>query len=148
MEAFSNDTSDIGSQRFLKNATPQEWVKLLSWTSEFTFRAGTIVVTPGQTDRSLYVVLSGQLVITLGTDQNSRDVAEIGAGSIFGEQSFVDGLPRSGQVRARSDGSARVLDYQSYLDMARRQPGLAQRIMTDIAATLSRRLRETNRLLV
>lgn len=147
MEAFSNDASHLSSP-FLTDASPQEWVQLLSWTREITFQGGEILVSRGKTDRSLYVVLAGSLVITLGNDSNGRDVAEIGAGSIFGEQSFVDGLPRSGQVRALTDGSARVLDYPAYLDLARRQPGLAQRIMTDIAATLSRRLREANRLLV
>lgn len=148
MEAFSNDASHPGLQQFLKDARPQEWVQLLSWTREITFAAGDVLVSPGQTDRSMYVVLAGRLVITLGDEDNSRDVAEVGAGSIFGEQSFVDGLPRSGQVQALTDGSARVLDHEAYLELANRQPRLAQRIMTDIASTLSRRLREANRLLV
>lgn len=148
MEAVSNDASHPSSQQFLKDSAPEEGVQLLSWSREITFRAGEVLVSPGEIDRSMYVVLAGRLVITLGDDDRSRDVEDVGTGSIFGEQSFVDGLPRSGKWRDLSDGSARVLDYQAYLDLARRQPGLAQRIMTDIAATLSRGLGETNRLLV
>ena len=149
IEAFSNESGYTGRARFLANGSPADWTAVFSATREVAFQPGEVLVRAGEVRRSMYIVLAGRLAIEIPTEGHAlRKVGDVEPGSIFGEQSFVDGLPRSGQVTALAGGTARVLDYEAFLTLARRRPELAQRIMFDIAAILSLRLRETNRLLV
>ena len=67
----------------------------------------------------------------------------IDAGSVFGEQAFVDGHPRSASVRAISPGELRRLDYDAFERLSEVDPQLAQALITDLARVLSERLRRT-----
>jgi CRP/FNR family transcriptional regulator, cyclic AMP receptor protein len=151
--AFSNqgDGTDgsVESQSFLKDASASDWAKLFACTRDLCFDPGDTLVHAGDVNRSMYIVLSGQLEILIGQEEEKGQVvAKIDAGAIFGEQSFLDGLPRSGTVRAITPGDVRVLDWVAFEQLSDREPKLGQLILRDIARTLSIRLRQTNRLLV
>lgn len=151
--AFSNQenrTGDPGeSLRFMKNASAAEWATLFSCTRDVHFEPGDVLLRTGDMDRSMYIVLAGQLEIVIGEEESeTRVISQVDAGAIFGEQSFLDGLPRSGTIRAITSGEARVLDWYAYEKLAVQEPKLGQEILRDIAYTLSLRLRKTSRLLV
>lgn len=150
--AFSNQgDTDTASESlsFLQDASASDWAKVFACTRDLSFKTGEILVHKGDVNRSMYIVLSGQLEILIGQEEReARVVSQIDAGSIFGEQSFLDGLPRSGTVRAVTTGDVRVLDWGAFEQLAEQEPKLAQHILRDIARTLSMRLRQTNRLLV
>lgn len=153
MAAFSNQESSTEvfdeSQSFLKKASASDWTKLFACTQDLHFESGDVLVRAGEIDRSMYIVLSGKLEIMIGQEESKTQVGpQVDAGAIFGEQSFLDGHPRSGTVRAVSSGEARVLTWRAFEELASQEPKLGQDILRDIARTLSLRLRQTNRMLV
>ena len=132
---------------FLPHLSPEGWSKLLARTGAQRFRAGDVVVRAGETQPALYIVASGSLeVVGEGRRGKERRMAMIDQGSVFGEQSFFDGLPRSATVRALSDGELRSLTPEAFEVLAAREPDLARMILLDLGRILSLRLRSTSAL--
>jgi CRP-like cAMP-binding protein len=132
---------------FLPNLSPEGWGKLLARTGAQRFRAGDVVVRAGETHPALYIVATGSLEV-VGDARRGRErrVAVIEQGSVFGEQSFFDGLPRSATVRALTDGELRSLTRDAFEVLAAREPDLARMILLDLGRILSLRLRATSAL--
>jgi CRP-like cAMP-binding protein len=142
------ETADESRQLvFLPRLSPEGWGKLLARTGAQRFRAGDVVVRAGETQPALYIVASGTLeVVGEGRRGKERRMAVIEQGSVFGEQSFFDGLPRSATVRALSDGELRSLTPEAFEVLAAREPDLARMILLDLGRILSLRLRSTSAL--
>jgi CRP-like cAMP-binding protein len=132
---------------FLADLSPEGWGKLLARTGAQRFRAGEVLVRAGEAQPALYIVASGSLEV-LGTDRRGRErrVAVIEQGSVFGEQSFFDRLPRSATVRALTDGELRSLTPEAFEVLAAREPDLARMVLLDLGRILSLRLRATSAL--
>lgn len=132
---------------FLADLSPEGWGKLLARTGAQRFRAGEVLVHAGEAQPALYIVASGSLEV-LGTDRRGRErrVAVIEQGSVFGEQSFFDRLPRSATVRALTDGELRSLTPEAFEVLAAREPDLARMVLLDLGRILSLRLRATSAL--
>ena len=129
---------------FLPDHSDEDWQTLLDYTEALRFHIGDLVINQGETDRGLYFVVEGQLeVLALSPQQESwRWVADLAPGSVFGEQAFFDGKPRSAAVRAISDGSLLRLNPEAFERLAGHHPMLAQAILFDLARILSLRLRQ------
>ena len=107
------------------------------------FSAGELVVHQGGAEQELYIVTRGRLEVLVGDQRDWKRVAVIEPGSVFGEQSFVDGKPRSASVRALSDGEIRTLSLESFEVLAAKDPALMRAVVFDLARILSLRLRQT-----
>src|SRR5690606_29470367 len=70
-------------------------------------------------------------------------LARIPSGSVFGEQSFFDGLPRSANVWAHAAGEVLVLPFEAYEELSAAVPALARDLAFALARILSLRLRNT-----
>lgn len=134
-----------GDLAFLADATAAQWARFLGCTEVVAFQPGERIVHQGGTDRAMFIVLSGRLEVVLEQSGAERRIAVLESGSIFGEQSFVDGERRSGTVRALAPGELRVLHWTSYERLSRSDPDLALQILYGIARTLSDRLRRATR---
>jgi CRP-like cAMP-binding protein len=132
---------------FLADLSPEGWGKLLARTGAQRFRAGEVLVRAGEAQPALYIVASGSLEV-VGADRRgrARRVAVIEQGSVFGEQSFFDRLPRSATVRALTDGELRSLTPEAFEVLAAREPDLARMVLLDLGRILSLRLRATSAL--
>jgi CRP-like cAMP-binding protein len=130
---------------FLAHATPEDWAKLIDHTEARRFGAGDIVVREGSSAQELYIVTRGNLEVLVDGDKAGelRKIAAIEPGSVFGEQSFFDGKPRSANVRAVSDGEIRRFTLAQFEVLAAREPALARMVLFDLARILSLRLRQT-----
>jgi CRP-like cAMP-binding protein len=94
-------------------------------------------------EQELYIVTRGRLEVLVGDERDWKRVAIIEPGSVFGEQSFVDGKPRSASVRALSDGEIRALSLESFEVLAAKDAPLMRAVVFDLARILSLRLRQT-----
>ncbi len=130
---------------FLAHATPEDWAKLIDHTEARRFAAGEVVVREGSAAQELCIVTRGSLEVLVEGDKAGelRKIATIDPGSVFGEQSFFDGKPRSASVRALADGEIRRLTLASFEVLAAKEPALARMVLFDLARILSLRLRET-----
>lgn len=108
--------------------------------SLFAFIEGQIIITQGESDDDLYIILSGELEIHV----NKRLVAVRDAAQDVGEMCVVDPkAPRSATVRARTNGIALKVSESDFTKIADQHP----KLWRNIASQLANRLRERGRLL-
>jgi CRP/FNR family transcriptional regulator, cyclic AMP receptor protein len=125
----------------LADASDQEWALLLEHTLYRRFAPGDTVVTVGEQDQSLYLVLEGQLEVLAPRGRRYRRIASVGTGSVIGELSFFDGGARSASVRAITDAVLAELSPAEFDSLAVASPGLARRLLLDLGRILAQRLR-------
>jgi CRP/FNR family cyclic AMP-dependent transcriptional regulator len=138
---------DSAALVFLPHCSEQEWEQLLAVAERRAVRAGEIVVQQGEESRVFYIVASGQLEVFL-TNANGQEhiISDIGSLSIFGEQAFFDGLPRSASVRAMQDSEVYAIHFERFEVLAGHHPTLARKVLVDLGRIVSLRLREMNAL--
>jgi CRP/FNR family transcriptional regulator, cyclic AMP receptor protein len=89
-------------------------------------------VQEGQSDRFLYVLLSGSaIVIRAG---RRRDTIE--PGEFFGELAFLDGGPRSATVTASADSRLLILSPREMSELIHAEPALALKMISTLAGHL------------
>lgn len=133
---------------FLGECSEEEWDKVVAQTQRRKFKTGETIVSEGDADRSLYIVASGTLEARVRQRKGVRTrVTTIARGSVFGEQAFLDGRPRSANVVAVSDGELLVLTLDSLKTLVGWEPKLATQILFDLGRILSLRLRQTTLLI-
>jgi CRP-like cAMP-binding protein len=122
-----------------------DWEKVFSRTRTLPVRASEVVIQRDATDRSISFVVSGMFEVGISQVDgvSISPLARIGAGSVIGEQSFFDGMPRSANVWAVSDGELLSLDFDDFNRFGREEPALARDLLFALARVLSVRLRNT-----
>ena len=101
--------------------------------------SGSVVITPGQQNQRLYILVRGDMSIHLA-DVDGEPVATLGRGDIFGELSVIDAQPASAYVIARSPCRLLGVDKDCWWLMFNRAPEIAVNLMY----ILAKRLRMTN----
>ncbi len=81
------------------SATPDERAEIESYTSRRRYPRGTVIVAEGDSNQSLYVIVSGKVKVYL-TDAEGREIILRfqGPGEYFGELALLDDAPRSATV--------------------------------------------------
>jgi CRP/FNR family cyclic AMP-dependent transcriptional regulator len=120
---------------FLEDSSDADWALLLEHTETRLVRAGQEVLTKGERDRALYLLVDGQL------NAPSGPVAPV---STFGEVAFLDGRPRAVTVTATSDAEVLRLGHEAFLALSARRPDLGRAVLTDVSAILASRLRNAS----
>jgi len=122
-----------------------EWDKLLARTRAYPVRASEVVIQRGATDRTLLFVVAGLFEVGIShvDGVSISPLARIGSGSVIGEQSFFDALPRSANVWAVSEGELLSLELDDFNRFALEEPALARDFLFALARVLSVRLRNT-----
>jgi CRP/FNR family transcriptional regulator, cyclic AMP receptor protein len=90
----------------------------------------------------LYILISGTVEVRKHTAEDATEhvLASFGPGEFFGEMALLDGFPRSASVFATSDSLCLMLSRWDFLQVIRRNPEIAIKML----ATMSRRLRKTS----
>jgi small-conductance mechanosensitive channel len=102
---------------------------------ERLYARGETIVTEGESGDSLFVVLAGAVVVTVGTDR--REVAVTEAGGYFGEMSLLTGEHRTANVTARQDTTVLEIPSAAFATYVRANPEVLEAIAA--AATVRRR---------
>ncbi len=124
-----------------RDADPREIQDALADCEVLLLTAGTPLLRPGEANRNVFILLSGQLVAQLGDETNPESVIEIAAGECIGELSAIDGKPTSALVTAVSDVRVLRLDGEVFWNRLMLLQGVAANLMT----TLTDRMRRSNR---
>jgi len=101
-------------------------------------RAGTTLIHEKKPIDSLYLLLEGQLSITVGSA--GGEVATLFPGEIVGEMSFVDARPPSASATATQDSQLLALSRESLSAKLAKDQGFAARFYKAIAGFLADRL--------
>lgn len=114
--------------------------------SNFTvleFAAGDTVFREGDLGTEMYIVQEGRIEIVKTVSGVDKPLATLEKGDFFGEMSILEELPRTATARAETAAKLIEINGSTFDKMLRTNPEIAVRMMRK----LSRRLRETDRLL-
>jgi len=105
------------------------------------FRQNELVVTREDQNKSVFLVISGtySIEITINENQELR-YADLSQNEFFGEMSAIDGMPRSADVRCRTDGEVAELKADDFEQLLLIEPQLSLRLLK----LLTTRLRQSN----
>jgi CRP-like cAMP-binding protein len=114
---------------------------LPTYTVEFP--AGDHVFREGDLGTEMFIVHEGKVEILKEMQGEPKQLAVLEKGDFFGEMAILEDLPRTASARALTDVKLLHINGSTFDQMLRSNPEIAVRMMRK----LSRRLRETDRLL-
>jgi len=101
-----------------------------------------IIFDEGEEGQTLYIVLSGKVLICRQGDPGTGRIAEVPAGALFGELALLDGAPRAAQARAREDCVLASLSRADFKNLIETNAVIASKIAFQLAWELGQKLRE------
>jgi CRP/FNR family transcriptional regulator, cyclic AMP receptor protein len=101
-------------------------------TETQNFAAGHRFFTAGESGQLMYVVLSGDVEISL----RGRILETVHAGGIFGEMALIDHHERSADVTAMTDVTVAAIDSKRFMYLVTRNPFFAIEVMQVMAERL------------
>lgn len=114
------------------------------------FDGGDFVFHEGDTERSMFLLRRGTADISIsvpGEDRRHR-VSTVSHGTVIGEISLLDGLPRSASVQATSPLSAYELTHDAFTRLFVEHPMVALKIQTGVGRILAAKLRRASALII
>jgi diguanylate cyclase (GGDEF)-like protein len=113
--------------------------KHLSESRPQHFAAGQILLVPGQTNNTIYIVLSGRLRIQ-SKESSVEPIAILGEGECVGEMSMLGDAPVSAYVIAATDCKLLAIDHASMWELINNSHSAAHNMLN----ILTSRIRNTN----
>ncbi len=145
MSAPVSGVGDIADSPLLLGLMEQETEALFALAERRTYQAGDLVVREGAPSDCLYILASGALEVVRLSEATPVVLATLTkAGSFFGEMSLVDIMPRSADVRARSDAEILAFPKRELAGFFTELPRAQMTMILNIARNLSLRLRDAD----
>jgi CRP-like cAMP-binding protein len=94
------------------------------------FHHGEVIVRAGETSTELFVVASGECVVT---NEQGRELARLGVGDFFGEMALLTGEPRSATVSAATPCTLHVLQADAFSTVIARYPEKLEQVSKIVA---------------
>lgn len=113
---------------------------------ERRYLKGEIIFDEGEEGQTVYVIITGRVLICRQGEPETGRITEIGAGVVFGELALLEDAPRAAQARAIDDCVLASLargDFEGLLDT---HAVIASKISLQLARQLGRQLRERSAL--
>ena len=122
----------------------EELRQLASVVREQHYRKNTTLFHIDDPGNALFILKSGMMKITI-EDQNGREIIlrMVYPTEFFGEMALLDDMPRSATVTTQEPCEALIIYRQHFLELIDKSP----RILLNMTAVLSRRLRKMNELI-
>lgn len=132
----------------LANFNANELTLLSSFGDSRSYQKDDVVITQGEENDHLYLVLKGKIEVLQEVDGVDQVVAVLEAGDSLGEVSIFDPGPASATVRAGSEAEVWLITRDSLDALHAANPKVAYRLLTRITTCLSKRMRDMNDKLV
>ena len=123
-----------------READPRDIEAALAECEVLVLPPGAPLLRRGESNRDVFILLSGTLVVQLGPDLNPETSIEIGPGECIGELSAIDGKAIAAMVVAVTDARVLKLHRDVFWDRLMVMPGVAKNLM----GTLAERMRRGN----
>ncbi|MBI4499090.1 MAG: cyclic nucleotide-binding domain-containing protein [Chloroflexi bacterium] len=106
-----------------------EIAALIAAASVEHYRKGTVVVRQDASEDKFYLILQGDMTVTVLDETNQeRHVASLARGDHFGEVALLFDIPRTASVRASADSTLLVLHRDSFYAVLNQAPTLRGKI--------------------
>lgn len=117
--------------------TLADWQALVPYLSTRFLHAGDPLMREGDSERELFILAEGELVVSVG----GNAIATLQPGTVVGEGTFFSGEPRSATVTPHGPGVAWSLHWDKFEELSTRNPKLAVDLVKWLAAVLAVRMR-------
>jgi CRP-like cAMP-binding protein len=111
------------------------------------YAAGDVIFKEKTTGDSLFIVVSGEVVIEKAMDEEGREfktLAILAGGEFFGEMAVIEGLPRFAQARAGADSALFEVGRDKFFSFIKEHPETGISIFSQIMRVTMRRLQHTS----
>jgi len=120
--------------------TEADLLDLLNLLHERIFVPGEMIFSEGEAGLGLYLVFKGEVEIAQ-KERGKEILARLGPAEVFGEVSFLDGGSRSATATAILKTELLGFYRTELLDLLKRRPGLASKILLALGCQVTLRLR-------
>jgi CRP/FNR family cyclic AMP-dependent transcriptional regulator len=102
------------------------------------FQAGELLFSDGDAANEAFLLQEGRVRLLKRVGAVERSLRVLQPGDLFGESALMPGTPRNSTAVALSEGSALVLDHETFRHVLRSNPAVGSRVLEQ----LIRRLRD------
>lgn len=96
------------------------------------FRAGEVIFAEGNAGDSMYVLLEGEVSLSV----RGNEFWQLSAGELFGEMALIDAQPRSASATARTDCRVVPIDERRFQFLIQQTPYFALHVMRVLVGRL------------
>ncbi|OHD54135.1 MAG: hypothetical protein A2Y33_10510 [Spirochaetes bacterium GWF1_51_8] len=107
---------EIGKLLLFKHMTIGEKRQFIGYAQQIDFDKGDAVITEGQVEPYLYIVLKGSFQVMKKREGKDVYISTLGEGDLFGEASIFVKLPRTADIIAGDTPSALRIDRRNLLN--------------------------------
>jgi cAMP-dependent protein kinase regulator len=108
---------------------PAEFLEVLKNLDVVLVKAGEKFITEGEVGDSMFILITGRVdVLRESVDGPTKNVAELGEGSLFGEMALVAETPRLASVVAATDCTLLKISRDAYLKIIEQYPNVGEKI--------------------
>jgi len=133
-----NETEILGRVSLFSHLKNRDLKRIARLSRQCTFTKGEKIISEGERDGSLYVIVSGEVEVVKNLGQQTEKcLRRLGPLSYCGEMALIDDLIRSASVIAREDTRALCIDQWDLRQEIVKHPVLA----IELLQMLNRRLR-------
>ena len=129
----------LASQPLFACLSPEQLDSLVPADGAACYGAGERVIIEGSEAASMFILVAGQAVVTVGGAESARRIAELRAGDCFGEMSLLTGERRSATVVAGTDCVVVEIHKEAVAAALRASPEL----LTQLGGLLAQRQMQT-----
>ncbi|MES2297598.1 MAG: cyclic nucleotide-binding domain-containing protein [Pseudomonadota bacterium] len=122
--------------------TPIELNIVDAMLHERRYLTDEIIFDEGEEGQALYLVMSGRVLISRSFDSQLEVVAELGAGSFFGDLALLDNSPRNAQARAMDNCELAVFFRADFMGLMETDAAVGYKIALALARHIGQRLRD------
>ena len=120
----------------------QAFELLAKMAAESRVSAGHVIVHQGDLGTKLFIIVKGEVRVLRQSRHGDVEVARMKQGDFFGEMCVLERLPRSASVQAVTETHLVLLSYATFDILFEQMPLEHHRVLSNIARSLSARLRK------
>lgn len=124
--------------------TDKELDEIEKLTHERKYQSGENVFKNSAPAEGMFIIISGKIEIYLGNEDSKKVLAQLADHDFFGEIALLDEEPRSAGAVATEPSTLIGFFRPDLLSLMDRNPALSSKILSNLGAVLSERLRKTN----
>lgn len=126
--------------------TPDEIAVVHSVLTRHTYAAGETIICAGDDAQEMFLLVRGRVSVqTTGATGETRRIATVQAGMIFGEIALIDGAPRSAMIVADTSAECDRLRRDDFEALDRTHPGIKLKLWRNLCIDVCGRLRKASR---
>ncbi len=122
---------------FFADMQDDEIAEFLAMCKQISFQNGQKIFSEGDIADNFFLVLSGEVSISIG----GNEVSSLRAGQIFGEMALLEHIPRTATALAGEKTALFAIPAEVVCTM---MPSLALKLVINIARQMSEKIRESN----